>query len=209
MKIDFKGLLATKTFWWNSLLFVFFCWLVFFRLLVFGSQTGVHYHADFMIHIHGQPQTLDNFSFYEETSACGSQYRDDPVSRVHLHDNVNHVIHVHDRASTYGHLMANLGFSLSGSVLQTRQEVYVDGQGGQLRFILNGEEAYDVANRTIGDQDVLLIDFSNDGIDELHRRYAAIPRGAAEANELQDPAACAGDGERESFFQQVKDAFTL
>ena len=209
MKIDFKKLAATKTFWWNLLLFVFFCWLVFFRLLVFGSQTAVHYHADFMIYVHGRPQLLDNFSFYEEVSACGSRYRDLPTSRVHLHDNVNHVIHVHDRAATYGHLMANLGFGLSDSVLQIGRQVYVDGDGGRLRFILNGEPAYDVANRTIGDLDVLLIDFSGDSSDELRQRYAAIPRGAAEANELQDPAACAGAGDREPFFQQLKDALSL
>ena len=157
-----------------------------------------------MIYVHGQPQTLDNFSFYEETSACGGQYRDEPTSRVHLHDRINHVIHVHDRAATYGHLMANLGFNLSDSVLQTRQETYIDGRDGQLRFILNGEEAYDVANRTIGDLDVLLIDFGDSEPDELMRRYEAIPRGAAAANELQDPAACAGDGERGSFFQQLR-----
>ncbi len=206
MNFRFKNWASSKTFWWNLFIFLLFCWFVLFRFLVIGSQTSVHYHADFMIYINSEAQTLDSSSFYEEVTACSESAQEKPTSRVHLHDNVNHVIHIHDRAVTYGHLMSNLGFSLSDRILQTRQEAYVDGQGGKLRFILNGRPVINISNRTIESLDVFLIDFSSDDPATLEKRYDAIPRGAAEANLKQDPQACQGGGEAISLWQQLKQA---
>ncbi len=206
MKLCFKNWLSSKTFWWNLFILLLFCWFVLFRFVVIGSQTSVHYHADFMVYINGQAQVLDEFSFYEEVSACSEDAKEEPTSRVHLHDQVNHVIHVHDHAVTYDHFLSNLGFSLSNDVLQTRTETYVDGQNGRLRFILNGRLAISVANRVVKSEDVLLIDFGNDDPTILQARYDSIPRGALEANLKQDPQSCQGAGEATSLWQRLKEA---
>ena len=206
MNFRFKNWTSSKTFWWNLFILLLFCWFVLFRFLVIGSQTSVHYHADFMIYIDGEAQTLDNSSFYEEITACSESVQEKPTSRVHLHDGVNHVIHVHDRAATYSHLMSNLGFSLSDKIFQTRQEAYINGQDGKLRFILNGRPVINISNRSIESLDVLLIDFGNDDPTTLEKRYDSIPRGAAEANSKQDPQACQGDGEAISLWQRLKQA---
>ena len=58
MNFRFKNWTSSKTFWWNLFILLLFCWFVLFRFLVIGSQTSVHYHADFMIYIDGEAQTL-------------------------------------------------------------------------------------------------------------------------------------------------------
>ena len=206
MNLRIKDWLAYKTFWWNLFIFIIFCWIVLFRLLIIGSSTGIHHHADFQIYINGEAQLLDNFSFYEEVSACSQSEHKKPTSRVHLHDQISHVIHVHDEAVTYGHFMSNLGFSLSNDILQTRDETYIDQNGGQLRFVLNGQPITNISNRVIESLDVLLIDFSDDDLNVLQERYQAIPRGANEANLTQDPQGCRGEGETLSVWQQLQNA---
>ena len=202
----FKRWSKTKTFWWNTLLLLIVVLLVALRLLVITGQQAVHYHADFQVYINGQREAFDNFSYYEEISACSADYRGNPASRTHMHDNVPSVIHVHDRAVTWGHFMSNLGFQLSNRVLETRQDVYIDGGSGRLRFILNGQPANYVANRIIESEDVLLIDFGSDDAATLAERYESIPRQAPAANMTQDPASCAGDGEASSLWQSLREA---
>ena len=202
----FKRWSRTKTFWWNVSLLLLVVLLVSLRLLVISSQQAVHYHADFQVYINGQRELFDNFSYYEEISVCSADYRGSPASRAHMHDNVSSIIHIHERAVTWGHFMSNLGFQLSNRVLETRQDVYVDGDGGRLRFVLNGQPANYVANRIIESEDVLLIDFGSDDAAVLAERYENIPRQAPAANMKQDPASCAGDGEAPSLWQSLREA---
>lgn len=197
-------------FWWGVLVFFIFIWVISLRFLILDYATGVHYHADFQIYIQGEPLLLDNPSYYEEDTACNVGNQTHPTSRVHLHDQIPHVIHIHDEAATYSHLMSNLGFNLSNKVLQTRDKINIDQQGGRLRFILNGQPVFDIANKVIRNEDVLLIDFSNDNLDVLKERYNNIERGAAEANLSQDPAGCAtSSSSSKSHWQRLKDVFSF
>ena len=88
-------------------------WLLGVQL--FSDGEGVHHHANFQNYIHGQRQSFESFNYYEEVSICSEAYSYQPTSRVHMHDDVAHLIHVHDQAVTYGHFMANLGLNLSES----------------------------------------------------------------------------------------------
>ena len=84
---------------------------------------------------------------------------------------------------------------------------HTDDDGGQLRFILKDKSIKSVANKVIKSEDVLLIDFSHDNLKDLRKRYNQIPQDAAQANEKQDPANCAGDGSPLSFWTKLKKAF--
>ena len=167
------------------------------------DESPTHYHADFAIYIHGQQDLLDNFLFYEEVSACSPSSAVRPESRVHLHDNIPTVVHVHDLAVTWGHLFANLGYNLGDSSLATPRGYFVDDTSGSLRFILNGREVRHVANQRINDLDVLLVDYSLDSKDTLESRHQAIPRSAVVANQQGDPQACSGDY-AESVWQRLR-----
>jgi hypothetical protein len=151
-----------------------------------------HYHANFALYTNGQRDEFKSPTYYEEVQSCG----DDPANpraRVHLHNMDAGSVHVHDEGATWGALFANLGYTLGNSVLRTGSTTYIDGLGGNLKFMLNGEQVVDVANRTIGDQDVLLISYGNENTDDLKKQYESIPRSADNLNHTSDPAACAGN----------------
>jgi hypothetical protein len=177
-------------------------WAVSMRFILIDRPT-THYHADFAISINGEIDPLTEFTFYEELTACSPEYENNPSSRVHLHSNIPTAVHVHDKGATWGNLLENIDYTLGRSILVTSDGVFVDGKEGQLRFILNGSEVAFVNNRLIGDQDVLLIDFSDDDLQTLLDRQAAIPRLADINNQTDDPAACAGSSS-ESFMDRLK-----
>ena len=194
------------SYWLVGFLLIVAAWLLIVRLVVDEGE-GVHYHANFQIYVHGQLLALDNPIYYEEDSACSEDASGLPLSRVHMHDQVPHLIHVHDQAVTYSHFMSNLGFSLSDHVLEVDDGVYVDGREGELRFILNGQRVFEVANKVIQSEDVLLIDYSPLDFSDLEKYYEQIPKDAAEANLAQDPTGCAGDASSLSFWTKLKQAF--
>lgn len=150
-----------------------------------------HYHANFALYINGQRDEFKAPTYYEEVQICGNDPTN-PRARVHLHNQDPASVHVHDDGATWGALFANLGYTLGNNVLRTSSATYVDGLGGNLRFILNGEQVVDVANRTIRDDDVLLVDYSSADQSTLKKEYDSIPRTAAEHDATADPAACSG-----------------
>ncbi len=180
-------------------------WLVAFRFFAWKSE-AVHYHANFALYVNGQRDEFDNFTFYEEVQACGGDAINNPRTRVHMHDQKNYVVHVHDNAATWGAFFANLGYALGNNVLKTDDGIYVDGQGGKLSFILNGEPVAGVANRTIENEDVLLINYGNEDDKTLKTRYDEIPTDAGEFNAKYDPSSCSG-GEGLTFSERLKEAF--
>lgn len=161
--------------------------------LVLAEPSQTHYHANFAMFFEGNRDKLENFTFYEEVSACSADNDNNPRSRVHLHDQNPYTIHVHDKAATWGHLLANLGYSLSNDTIATRDKQYAENDTMKLRFILNGRPVSSIANKTIGNEDVLLIDYGDSSEATLLSRYNQIPKDAAEFNSQPDPAACGGD----------------
>lgn len=180
-------------------------WLVAMRFVSY-KDPNVHYHANFALYINGQRDQFDNFTFYEEVQSCGSDEVNNPATRVHMHDRINHVVHVHDAAATWGHFFANLGYTLGNDSLKTDGGMLTDGSGGKLRFILNGQESGNITNTTIRSEDALLIDFGNDDDAALQSRYNQITRDAAEYNKRNDPSSCTGT-KPVTFMERLKQAF--
>ena len=180
-------------------------------LLLFGirfaliQKEEVHYHANFAVFVNGERLQFDNFSYYEEIEACGGSDVNNPKIRGHMHDQVNHVVHVHDNGVTWGHFFANLGFSLSNDALQTDNDILVDDEGGELNFWLNGKPATTVANSAIGNEDVLLVSYGDTEKNELQQQYDLITKDAAEYNKRDDPSSCSG-GKPFSFTERLKTA---
>lgn len=156
------------------------------------THSGVHYHANFALYVDGERDTFDNFTFYEEIQACQPGDEVQPESRVHMHDMIHDVVHVHDEGVTWGHFFANLGYGLSDTALTTDDGTFVDGDGSELRFILNGEPVNVIANQLIGDGDRLLVNYGNENSDDLHDQFASIADNAHQYNETDDPGNCAG-----------------
>lgn len=186
-RIPKKLLLAT------CLGFVFgILWLFAVRFaLVEKKET--HYHANFALYVDGVREQFDNFTFYEEVQSCGGDEKNNPRTRTHMHDNIHHVVHVHDEAATWGHFFANLGFVLGNDILKTDDGVFVDGANNKkLTFILNGQVVDGVANATIRSEDALLISYGSDADEQLRSHYEGITKDATEYNKRSDPSACTG-----------------
>ena len=195
----------TKTFYWNVIIGLLLVTLVTLHFLK-ADQVGVHYHANFQIYIHGQLVEFKGDNLYEEIGACSVVGKQTPKSRVHMHDRVSHLIHVHAEAVTYQHFFNNIGVYISDEVLEVAGQIYQDDQGGQLRFIINGRRLVTLHNKVIRNQDVLLIDFSNDDSQQLMARYQQIPQDATAANESPDPQGCLGEAQGLGFWARLRRA---
>ncbi len=163
-----------------------------------------HYHADFAVFIDGQRQEFKGPQYYQEIAACDEHAS--PLGRVHLHDQNNHLVHVHADVVTWSDLFTNLGWSLSNSMLYDGKTAYVDGQDSHLHFMLNGKEVRSIADEIIGDRDRLLVSYGVDEPAALTSQYNQIETDAAKADTSADPAACQGP-ESESFPSRLRRAF--
>ena len=179
-------------------------WLVAVRFVTL-QENEVHYHANFAVFVDGERLPFETFTFYEEVQACGGDEVNNPRTRVHMHDQINHVLHVHDAAATWGHFFANLGMANGDTVFKTDTATFTEGDDTQIRFVLNGQEVDTTANRTIESEDVLLVSIGRSTADELKAQYTQINQDAHEYNEQNDPSNCTG-GKSLTFAERLKKA---
>src|SRR5205807_2006238 len=111
-----------------------------------AKSNAVHYHADFALYVNGVRDEFKGPGYYEEVQACSANNKDDPKARVHLHNEENSIVHVHDHGVTWGAFFANLGYTLGDNVLVTNNGALSNGNA-KLSFMLNGQPVDTVANR--------------------------------------------------------------
>lgn len=168
--------------------------ILLFGLIRFVAQPApTHYHANFAVFINGQRQEFKGAQYYEEIASCSAEER--PAGRVHMHDNVNHVVHVHEKLMTWGNFFTVLGLSLTDKAYFDGERAFVDGRQGNLRFVLNDKPVLTVANKVIESEDRLLISFGSEDSTQLQQQFAQIITDAGDYNRKQDPAACRGSQE--------------
>lgn len=189
-----KKLIATPRRHIAAVLVIFFAGSLFAFALrfVLVDDDKVHYHANFALYVNGTRDTFEGPSFYEEVASC-SVAEANPKALVHMHDSVSHVIHAHNDSVTWGLFFENISYSVSREALVTDDGIFVDGvDSKKLTFMLNGKIISSIANRVIGSEDVLLIDYGVSSEGQLKVRYDEIIRDAGEYNKRNDPSACTG-----------------
>ncbi len=179
-------------------------WLAAMRFVTL-KDNEVHYHANFALFVDGERYPFDRFSYYEEVQLCGGPETFNPRTRTHMHEQKNHIIHVHDAGATWGHFFANLGMVDGDSVFKVDDKTYVEDDKTQIHFMLNGQEIDTTANRIIESKDVLLVSIGSADDEELKKEYAQIPQDANDYNQKNDPASCSG-GERLTLSGRFKKA---
>jgi hypothetical protein len=165
-------------------------WFTAMRFFLVPSPE-THYHANFAVYIDGVREDFSEFTYYEEVAACTSAYHNHPKGRVHMHDKVNDVIHVHDKRVTYGNFFQNIDWNVGDEYITALDKIYQTGNGKKVVYILNGTEVERIDNRVIGNTDQVLISYGADATD-FKAQYESISDTAAEVNNKPDPASCGG-----------------
>jgi len=180
-------------------------WLLAIRFVLLEKKE-VHYHANFAVFVDGERLPFEKFTFYEEIESCGGLDINNPKIRAHMHDQVNHVVHVHDSGVTWGHFFANLSYVNGDTLFKTDTTTYSEDNDTEIRFLLNGEEVQTTANRAIGNEDVLLVSIGDSSDEDVQNQYDQIEKNAAEYNERDDPSACSG-GKPFTLSERIKQTF--
>lgn len=169
------------------------------RIVNYTPKESVHYHANFALYVNGQQEQFTGPQYYEETAAatCSIEPVNTPNERAHMHDNINSVVHVEDSLVSWGSFMQNLHFAMGDNYLKTADNFYENNGQSKLSFILNGEKVSSIADRIIGDNDRLLINYGTQTMEELQKEYATVPSNADQYDTTQDPESCSGHGMQE------------
>ncbi len=155
------------------------------------APTHSHYHANFALYINGQRQAFSDPSYYEAAgAACNLKEKMTPQERVHMHDGVNDVVHVHDQTVTWDQFFQNLGWAVDSQFIKTRDQLLVTDAAHKITFWLNGQPIDNVSNRVIPDQSKLLIDYGGTSKDSLWQEYNSIADTAAKYDNSKDPKSC-------------------
>ena len=168
-------------------------------LLVFGlvrfatySPEHTHYHANFAVYVNGERQQFDGLQYYEDVAVCSAYEEMKPKERVHMHNQVNDSVHVHDEGVTWGAYFQNLGWAIDGDFIKTDSALLVENDDNDVTFILNGQDQPDITNMLIGNEDRLLISYGKYDADTAKAQFDTIKATAAKHNQTQDPASCSG-----------------
>jgi hypothetical protein len=174
------------------------------RLLAY-SPPHTHYHANFAVYINGQREQFKGTQYYEDVGVCSFDKAMTPKGRVHMHNNVSDTVHVHDEAATWRELFANLGWTVSGTSIETdKGAVYRSEGDGELTFVLNGKTQFtNIMNSVIGNEDKLLISYGSESNADLQKQFTAIASTAYKHNHAKDPATCSGH-EFPTFTERLK-----
>jgi hypothetical protein len=169
-------------------------------LLVFGIRFAtykpadeVHYHANFAIFINGKKEEFKDSFYYKEIAlTCNSSNGLTPDKRVHMHDNINNLVHVHAEAVTWGNFFQNIGWVVDPRLIRSISTLYIPDGQNNITFLLNGKKVDGAIRNVIGDEDKLLIDFGNTSDENLQKEFNSIPSTAHKYDITPDPASCSG-----------------
>jgi len=155
----------------------------------------VHYHANFAVYINGKREEFKGSTYYEEVTACKASEQMTPEDRVHMHGNINDVVHVHDSAVTWGAFFENLGWSVGKEFIHNRDVLYQNNGKNILHINLNDQDLTgisSISDKVIGDEDRLLLSFGDISGEELKKEFQSITSLAHAQNVKPDPASCSG-----------------
>ncbi len=163
------------------------------RFATYSSPT-VHYHANFAVFINGVREEFKSPQYYQEVNIC-SLNGATPISRVHMHDQVNNVVHVHAAAVTWGEFFQNIGWGIGSNYLATPDTVYVASGDNQLNLLIKGKNVTGITNigqTVIHDRDQLLVSFGNESGSQLKQQFKAVGSTAAKYDTQKDSSSCSG-----------------
>jgi len=180
------------------------------RYATLPPLSEVHYHANWALFVDGERVDLSEDRFMEDVGACLASAADmRPQDRVHMHEGVQDVVHVHAGGATWGHLLANLGYAVGPEFLiEPDGRSHIESDAVKIHYIKNGQLLHDIANEPISSGDRLLISVGPQTVDEAREDLLPqVASNAEEYNSMADPATCRGGHEPEGTMDRLRRAF--
>jgi hypothetical protein len=163
------------------------------RFFTYHGEKNTHYHANFALYINGQKEGFKNPFYYKEVATtCNTVNGLTPDKRVHMHDNINNLVHIHDEAVSWGNFFQNIGWVVDPRLIRSLDALYVPDDQNKITFLLNGQKVDGAMRNVIGDEDRLLVDFGNTSDQQLQKEYKSVPATAHKYDITADPASCSG-----------------
>jgi hypothetical protein len=145
--------------------------------------------------INGQRVDLTDDKYMEDVQGCKPEYiKIKPEERTHMHENNHDVVHVHDDGVTWGHFMSNIGFAFgSNYFINDANQVYQNGPGQSVKYILNGIQVDNPFNKLIQSEDRLVISYGAESVEQvMENQFSVVAADAHIHNEHPDPGSCSG-----------------
>ena len=183
------------------------------RVAAYSPPKTVHYHANFAVYINGQQEQFKALNYYEEEAAAScsvsaaSETETSPMSRVHMHGNVNDVVHIEDSKVSWGNFFTVLGWNVGSNYIASRDALYQANGQYNVTYILNGKKVGGIANTIIGDQDKLLVNYGSQSSDGINQEYGNIQNNALKADQSKDPASCGSHESSVTMTERMKHMF--
>ncbi len=162
------------------------------------KPTNVHYHGNIAIFINEAKVDLNASKYMEDITQCATDpSKQRPVDRTHFHENNGDLVHVHAAGVTWGHLMANIGWSFwKDYIVDDLGKVYLNSLAWGMHFVLNGKKVSNPFNRLITSEDRLLVYYGNLSDDAIIKTiFPKVASTARAANKEDDPQSCGGSSE--------------
>jgi hypothetical protein len=78
----------------------------------FYRDQAVHYHAGFQIYVDDKLQDFSDYKYMSVVPCTDDQHKEAVESKVHLHDGVGNIVHVHAPGVVWGDLLKYLKFTV-------------------------------------------------------------------------------------------------
>lgn len=167
-----------------------------------------HYHANFAVFIDEKKLDFSHEKYMHVKPCTGEVNREGHFGdRVHLHDQVGDVAHIHDSGVVWGELIMYLGLEVNQEFIMFENTKYPINKGKELVYYINGRKVNDFQTSEISNNDTLIVIIGNRLLsDEEDNRYAQflgrVSNRSEEMNNSGSLEACGGSVEL-SFWKRV------
>ena len=160
----------TKKYLSMLLVIIVFISAIFFTFKFLSPPKAVHLHAGFQIYM---DEKLLDFSDYKYMSLipCTDNGKQDVHGKVHLHDGVGNIVHVHATHVTWGNLFTYLKFSIppskevisyvNGKKVETIQNIDIKAYDSLVIIIGTHQNIADYLKKSLTKQDIKIAETKN------------------------------------------------
>ncbi len=181
-----------------------------FLVMRLSEEDLTHIHANFGVFVRNEKLDFSGEK-YMHVKPCFSDYHTQKHfgDRVHLHDGVGDVAHIHDSGVVWGDLMLYLGVKTTINGIEFDEKLYPLSKQDKSSYYINGNKVNNFELTEINNNDTLIIVLDNEnsgsltvGKEKFNQLNAQLSNKSEELNGSSLAEVCGGAYEM-SFWDKV------